>query len=367
MHRRNVVAAALAAPLLIALSAAGQAAGHRISGPVVHENLAIYFVHGPSVAGRVPLTLGEALAEGAVKVHETGNVNELTIENLGSLEVFVHSGDIVKGGQQDRVLTISMLLPPNSGRVPIAAFCVEQGRWSPRGREDVRTFSSASAMLPSRDAKIAMNAPPTASPTGSMLNYTASAQANVPPGGARELAAAQADTMGSRQQQMWRAVQATQSKVGDRLGASVAAPQSATSLQLSLEHEKLKAAQVAYLKALQAAGEKDDDIVGYVFAINGKINSAEIYPSNGLFRKLWMKLLSANATEAIGERKAAADAAPGVEAVRAFLDGAERGKTSERPLPMKAKMELRDAEKSLYVESRRADGGWLHRSYLAKQ
>ena len=27
------------------------------------------------------------------------------------------------------------------------------------------------------------------------------------------------------------------------------------------------------------------------FAVNGKLNSAEIYPSNGLFRKMWPKLL----------------------------------------------------------------------------
>ena len=53
-----------------------------MSGPIVHDNLAIYFVHGQSAAGPVPLTLDEALAKGAVKVHETGSVNELAIENL---------------------------------------------------------------------------------------------------------------------------------------------------------------------------------------------------------------------------------------------------------------------------------------------
>src|SRR5207302_5644607 len=123
----------------------------------------IYLIHGKSAAGPVPLTLEEALAKRAVKVHETGNVNELQIENLGSDEVFVQSGDIVKGGQQDRVLTVSLLLPPKSGRIPIASFCVEQGRWMARGKEDVKTFATASAVVPSREAKIAMKAPVTAS------------------------------------------------------------------------------------------------------------------------------------------------------------------------------------------------------------
>ena len=41
----------------------------------MHENLAVYFLHGPSTPGPVPLTLAEALAKGKVRVIETGNVN----------------------------------------------------------------------------------------------------------------------------------------------------------------------------------------------------------------------------------------------------------------------------------------------------
>ena len=39
---------------------------------------------------------------------------------------------------------------------------------------------------------------------------------------------------------------------------------------------------------------KHKDIVGFAFAINGRINSAEIYPSNGLFAKMWPKLLKSS-------------------------------------------------------------------------
>ena len=31
-------------------------------------------------------------------------------------------------GKQDRVLTVSLVLPPKSGRLPIASFCVEQAQ-----------------------------------------------------------------------------------------------------------------------------------------------------------------------------------------------------------------------------------------------
>ncbi|MFX6907524.1 DUF6569 family protein, partial [Acinetobacter baumannii] len=90
-------------------------------------------IHGASADGPVPLTLSEALARKVFKVFETGSVNELAFENLGDEPVFLQAGDIVKGGRQDRVLTTSVLVPPNSGRLPIAAYCVEQHRWSARG------------------------------------------------------------------------------------------------------------------------------------------------------------------------------------------------------------------------------------------
>src|SRR5262249_47160403 len=76
----------------------------RISGPHTHENLVLFFLHGPSQPGPVPLTLEEALAKGNVHLKETGLVSELSIENTGDQEVFIQSGDIVKGGRQDRVL-----------------------------------------------------------------------------------------------------------------------------------------------------------------------------------------------------------------------------------------------------------------------
>ena len=166
--RWSLLAAISASPLLMfsfaGLGGAQTPDGVRVSGPLVHENLAVYFIHGKSSPGKVPLSLEEALAKGVVKVRETGNVNQLEIENFGKEEVFVQAGDIVKGGQQDRTLMVSLVLPPQSGRVPIASFCVEEGRWAARGREDVKSFATAGAAVPSREMKIAMKAPLPAQP-----------------------------------------------------------------------------------------------------------------------------------------------------------------------------------------------------------
>jgi len=161
-------------------------------------------------------------------------------------------------------------------------------------------------------------------------------------------------------------VRKVQDGLSSNLGTTVNAAASQSSLQLALENERLKDAQAAYIKALQGAGEKEDDIVGYVFAVNGKLNSAEIYPSNGLFRKMWPKLLQASVTEAIGQKNADKDTAPTGEAASAFLAEAATGKASEKPLPAQVRLEVRDADKAFYFETRRASGAWVHRSYLAK-
>ena len=339
---------------LVGIGGAQTPSGFRVSDPIVHENLAIYFIHAKSEAGTVPLTLEEAMAKGVVKVRETSNVNQLEIENLGNEEVFVQSGDIVKGGKQDRTLMVSLVLPPKSGSIPIASFCVEEGRWSPRGREDARNFSTASASVPSREMKLAMKAPlPVAEA--------------IPQRGGNSYAA----ETGQRQQQVWEGVRRTQAKLADRIGAPVRSAQSASSLQLALENERLIDVQQGYIKALKAAGERGDDIVGFVFAVNGQLNSADVYPSNGLFRKMWAKLLTASAIEAIGHKNEPNVAPPPVDAVRAFITAAEAGKANEKALNASVKLETRDSDKAFYFETARATAAspasaWVHRNYLAK-
>ena len=328
----------------------------RISGPHAYENLAVYFVHGQSAPGPVPLTLEEALTKNAVQVIETDRVNELQIENVGSEPVFIQSGDIVKGGKQDRVLTVSLLLVPNSGRVPIASFCVEQGRWSARGGEEAARFSSAREAMPSMSALLAMSAPPVEAHAAREGLELAQRRAFDP------------DEVADRQRKVWDAVANTQRKLSSGLKASVASPRSTSSLQLSLENEKLREARAAYLSALRPTGEKDADIVGYVVAINGQMRAANVYPSNALFRKMWEKQLAAAVTESIGDKAAAtpATAAPAPPKAGEFLANAEKGKAYGRALAAGMRQETRDADGSLYNEATGADGNWIHRSYLAK-
>jgi hypothetical protein len=355
MHRRSfLLLAALALPLLSLIVSSTAVADdiYRMSGPVTHENLAVYFVHGASGAGAVPLTLAEALATKAVRVYETGSLNALAIENVGDQEVFVQSGDIVKGGQQDRVLSVSLVLPPRSGSLPIEAFCVEPGRWSMRGTEDAGQFDSATAALPSRDAKLAFTSVP-------MLGLMGPVVRAYPNGGA-------ATELYTHQLKVWDEVARVQRALSDRIGAPVTSSQSPTSLQLALENDRLRQFQKDYIATLKPAGEKEADIIGYVFVVNGKLNSAELYASNALFRKMWEKLLTANATEAIAANNEPSATTPSIAALAAFLKTAEGGAAIKQTLTPLVELEIRNSEQALYLETRRADGTWVHRSYVAK-
>ncbi len=367
---------ALLAPAMLApTTSLAEAQKPRVSGPIIHENVAVFFVHGTSTPGPVPQTLQEAMAKGTVTVHETGNVQQLEIENTGSEAVFVQFGDIVKGGQQDRVLTVSLLLEPKSGRVPIGAYCVEQGRWAARGKEDVKRFAISEALMPSREAKLAMAKPrdKPAAPPSAPLVIEQRQGGRLP---AQQRTTGSGD--GGGQGAVWSSVNKVQEQLGAALSADVKSESSRTSLQLALENDKLKTAQAAYISALEPAGLKDADVIGVVVAVNGRLSGADVYPSNGLFRKMWPKIVRSAATEALSHRAAnhagagvqnstaTAAALPTIDAVAAFLAEAEAGKASEQNVGTLAKIETRDGDKALRVEARNAKGVFVHKNYLAK-
>src|ERR671926_147233 len=124
---------------------------YRLSGPYTHGNLTVFLVHGKDLTTKNFLTLQEALAQKKVRVYETKDVNELAIRNLSNEDIYVQAGDIVRGGDQDRMISLDFIVPPKSGRMPIAAFCVESGRWSKRGNEENASFNSSDNMIATKD------------------------------------------------------------------------------------------------------------------------------------------------------------------------------------------------------------------------
>ncbi len=346
-------------------SAAAAENGYRLSGPYTQNNLAIYLIHRENrSAGPVPITLDEAMRQGLVKVVETGSVSRLMVRNLGDREVFIQAGDIVKGGKQDRVLLTSLIVPPNSGYLPIGAFCVEAGRWASRGMERVGEFSTSAYRMPSKAGKIAImksmrrETAPEAGRIGSLEERWPGLR--IRPGARRRPAGPYL------QGEVWRSVAMMQDALGRAVRAQVADRRSRTSLQLSLENKRLASALTGYEKALRGLLEKHPDAVGYVFAVGGRINSGDEFGNAGLFRKLWLRQLKAAATEAIAEKGAPERSQPTLAEVAAFIDSARAAKPASRAMPGGMSLVTRKASGSFYMEVRRGNDRWVHRNFVAQ-
>jgi hypothetical protein len=314
--------------------------------------------------------LQEAMKRKLVIVRETGDVNKLTIQNMATQDVFVQAGDIVKGGQQDRVLALDLIVPPKSGRIPIDAFCVEQGRWNRRGNEAVTAFSASNNVLASKDLKIAAKAKASqgdvwanVSKTQEKLAMNMTVTSSAPPALARARRAAGPSDAGGD------SLRIGGGTIGFSSVATVTDRASPSSLQLTLENKLVKDTSKDYIKNLSSIISGKRDVVGFVFAINGQINSADVYSSNALFAKLWPKMLEASAIEAIAELKVGEKSLPvDVSAIKAFLRESQTGKAEAKSVTARTSMVKCETEKNLFFETRDRSqkGKWVHRNYITK-
>ncbi len=215
-------------------------------------------------------------------VHETGKVGELLIENRGDLDLFVQVGDIVKGGRQDRVIGVDLIVERGSGPTPIPSFCVEQGRWAKRGKESDHQFSSSASSVASK-----------------AIRFSAK--------------------ISSSQGDVWNSIAKEQVKLSQSIQAPVTSAASSSSYQLTLENEKLRKQTKRGIDKLFPLLDQSPDALGWVYSINGELNSADVYANHDLFKQLWEKLFSAAITEAIGESTAQTVGKRTVDDVKMFL------------------------------------------------
>jgi hypothetical protein len=283
-------------------------------------------------------TLSEALAKGTVEVFETGSVNQLAILNSSDERVFLNAGDIVKGGRQDRTVKDDLILPPHSGKIPLAAFCVEHGRWTGRAGEVDSNFSANNRILSSRKEKLA-------------ARYD------------------------SNQGEVWSSVAEQQiqlnSNVSALAGKSVDTrnPASSSSLQLTLENKDLGDIKKQYVDRLGSILDGKTDVIGFVYVINGEINSAEVYNNKSLFRALWPKLLDSAITEAITEHRGEREFPPQAPAeVKKFFETALSGSRTSRTLSETTKIQTYATPTTVMFETLDMDAGglWIHKSLIRK-
>jgi hypothetical protein len=303
-----------------------------LTGPYTHDNLAVFVVHDPSAKDEGDiLTLQEALKKGVVTIKETGNVNELRATNRSKSKVFLQSGDIVKGGRQDRVLQHDTMLLPKSKNVPLAAFCVEAGRWTGRGREARTHFSSSNNRLVTKAQKLAVK-------------------------------------LKGNQGAVWDSVAKAQSDVSKHLGGSVKSAVSSTSLQLSLENKTLRGTVETYVEDIERQVPPSTDAVGYAMALNGQVESVDVFATPGLFAKLKSKLLRAGATEAIAAKTTTPFEQPKAAAVQTLVSDAESGEAKLEKQNLRTEVSKKETGKSVVFSTKEDSfhGKAAHKSYMAK-
>lgn len=390
-----------------------RAGDYQISGPYHYRNLSVFLLHGEDgITGRKMVTLEEGMVQGFVKVYETGTVNGLEIENLSNdTEVYVQAGDIVKGGRQDRTLGIDMTLLPNSGRVSVASFCVERGRWAKRGEESAAEFASSTTLLASNELRLAVRDAKNQSEVwanvdamqttlsknlGVQVNRLDQGNDSVPVFtiGADGNPIILDESIFSREPVIdtasinayFRSLENTDDREGEVRASAERLPYQmqyqeridlnaavrnggagfTTSLQLSLENAELTDEVEEYAAALRGIIDGQEDVIGVAFTINGEMNNADVYGSHDLFVRLWPRLLRAAATEAIAEHNGEeADRIGSIEAVReCFRDAGradeEREETGGRILTI-----TRRSNKNVLFETReQGEPAWLHRNYM---
>ena len=256
-------------PVATALNAVDLAAAHAF------RNLTMF----PLIAKgeRTPdyVTLDEAMAGGTVRITEVGQagtVPELSLRNDGLTRVLLLDGEELLGAKQNRVLNLTILVPPVSDLV-IPVSCVESGRW----RHVSRDFSSSprTHFAEGRAAK--------------MRTVTESMHRE----GSRR----------SDQGQVWEGIAAKASRL-DSASATGA---------MSAVFERHEASVGDFVEALPSLPGQ----AGAIFAINGRVIGLELFDAPSTWQKLAPKLVRSYALDAIDRASEPASAL--AEEARAFM------------------------------------------------
>src|SRR5215510_11721837 len=312
----------------------------KVLAPISHGNLTIF----PVVVGKSHdtsdfLTLDEGIRSGEVVVTEVGNlhgmvrrpprtyhpgpqVNTLVLVNNSKRPLILLAGEIVTGGKQDRIVGKDRIIAPESDPVDLSVFCVEHGRWTEKsakfeshkylmaqpsvrkealgGKSQEKVWAAVKTQNDSTAYNMATTAPGVAASStngGSGLTSRASETVQVQ-GTAVQVTPEGADTL--------RRLDST---------TSLAAVQADTVVQ-----KQIKSISDPVEKSFESAIKqlRDQNAVGVVVAVKGRIIWADIFASKELLSKYWPKLLQSYAAEAFSATGTAGDA--DIKAAQEFVD-----------------------------------------------
>lgn len=302
-------------------------------------NLQVFLIEGEAELGNKNyIPLSTAMEEEMVVVKETGSVNELSIDNKSDEYIFIHSGDIVKGGKQDRTMAYDVIIPPNAQDVALQSFCVESGRWEARENEAVDNFNSTTKMLSSRDLKMA-------------AKYD------------------------NDQSKVWSNVSQEQQKLNYNVSVmngydvDLKDGVSATSLQLTLESEELEKAKSEMEEAFANLLIDHPNAVGFAYAINGEIYGVDIYNNRVLFEEIWERVVESIVIEAISNKSEEPFEYATANAVTGFMSAvaeSDQKTNNSRAINKTTDLSIDENEDGDVVFSTvdNDENQWLHKNYM---
>jgi len=298
--------------------------------PVTFGGLTIWIVESKDKFHHTYLTLEEALQNHRAVIHEN-NSQRLWIENLSDTDLFIQSSDLIKGGQQDRMVESDLIISAHDTSHSLNVYCIEAGRSTKRGDEPVETFSSSEWMAPLAHTRLVARH----ELTGKLLTPNVGGMTAPDPEQLKLL-----ESLGeiprpfgvadAAQESIWNDVKVVQSGMTSALKDSVTRNQSPTSLELALDAKSVAERERQFEKKF--AYTTHNNSVGFIYAIGGKIRGGDIYGSHQLFEAMRPKLVRAASAEAMIGGNSSPNSILTNEAVLDFIESARHGKsTSEHP------------------------------------
>jgi hypothetical protein len=263
--------------------------------------------------------------EDGVPTQTTGasaQVNQLAVINRSERPLYLMPGEIVVGGQQDRAVGQEYIIEAKAGPVPIDVFCVEHGRWQGKSFAGFQTLLTESLADNERGATIAVA--PTARDATKAVEESAKGKFVA--------------TVGNLGKHGRMAVQdkADQSEVWSQVAQENARSGAANGNDTGAFTENYAASKVVdklepLVEKLKEPVAKTPNVVGVIVAINGKVDSMDVFQSTPLFQKLWPKLLKSyafDATNAASDEKNSATCT--ADDAKEFMKTATSGKAEAK-------------------------------------
>jgi hypothetical protein len=259
----------------------------------IHKNLTMYPIICPEGVSLDYLLLDEALAGNVIEIAEVtqgGSVPELKVVNKAQKMVLLLDGEELVGAKQNRIINTTILIAANS-TTTIPVSCVEQGRWSYRGS----TFHSEERVMSHK------------------LRAMKAEHVNI----SKKLH----NSFCSDQGAIWDEINSK----AQRMDAM-----SETGAMASI-HEKERPNLQEYAKQFRA----EENQVGAVFLINGKIVGLDSFGKQTTFSKVFKKLIESYALDAIDwieeEKKPRKKAQGSGDGVSAFLESIRKAQAETSP------------------------------------